>query len=383
MESRKQDAKLIKGTTTRLNRSGRDYQQIINDLDVGYFLVGLDGIILDHNRAFNRIFGIDISKDLIGSIYFNFWQEEKDRKEFIQALMKDGSVKNYIFPAKKIDGEKIIVLGNTHLIRDEEGLPIASEGTIIDITKTKKAEDLLKKENRKLKKMDRFRKDFINRATHRLKNPLTTIFSAAQLIDTLHHDKLTVDELDLLDIILTHSLKLKKYINELLDVSRLDSGDINLNKKEENLSEMIKEIIDCNKTMIKDRHLSLDHDIEGGLLLEIDKKRVEQVISNLISNAIKNTYKNGRILVQLKRLDGKIEFSVKDTGVGITKSERKKLFKQFSRIERPELDIINEGTGLGLYISKEIVNSHGGQIFVESDGRDKGSTFIVQLPSIK
>ena len=114
---------------------------------------------------------------------------------------------------------------------------------------------------------------------------------------------------------------------------------------------------------------------------KLDKHRFEQVFINILSNAIKNTPPHGQIFVILNETQDQIDVIIKDTGVGLTEDEKTKIFQKFGKIERygMDLDVDIEGAGLGLYISREIVKLHGGEILVESEGRNKGCTFIVRL----
>jgi signal transduction histidine kinase len=135
--------------------------------------------------------------------------------------------------------------------------------------------------------------------------------------------------------------------------------------------------------LIKKRELILDLDLNHELFLKIDKVRIEQVILNLLSNAIKNTPPHGKITIKSSGLNDSIEVSITDTGIGLTKEEMNKLFTRFGKIERygKGLEYIDiQGTGLGLYISKEIIDLHEGQIWVESMGRNKGCTFKLKIP---
>ena len=133
--------------------------------------------------------------------------------------------------------------------------------------------------------------------------------------------------------------------------------------------------------IVNKRSLSLNIDLPKELYIEVDKIRIEQVIINILLNAVKNTSKNGKIYISLEEHENYIYVTIKDTGVGFTKNEMELVFKKFGKIERygMGLDIDINGSGLGLYISKEIVDLHGGKIWVESKGRNKGSTFIVKL----
>ncbi|MFX0024646.1 MAG: PAS domain S-box protein, partial [Candidatus Hermodarchaeota archaeon] len=118
----------------KIQDSEKKHREMIDNLDVGFFRVSLDGTTLTHNQKYNEIFGIDPLKSLVGEMTFDFWQNQKDRENFLATLKKKGKVKNYITQAKKINGETIVLQGNSHLISDEKGEPYGTEGTIIDIT---------------------------------------------------------------------------------------------------------------------------------------------------------------------------------------------------------------------------------------------------------
>ncbi|MCK4285724.1 MAG: ATP-binding protein [Candidatus Lokiarchaeota archaeon] len=133
--------------------------------------------------------------------------------------------------------------------------------------------------------------------------------------------------------------------------------------------------------LIDNRKLIVKLDLPNKLDINVDKIRLQQVITNILSNAIKNTQINGKIYVSLVHNLEYTDLIIEDTGIGITKKEKELLFEKFGKIERYGMDlgVDIEGSGLGLYISKEIVESHGGKILVESDGRNKGARFIIRL----
>ena len=117
-------------------------------------------------------------------------------------------------------------------------------------------------------------------------------------------------------------------------------------------------------------------------MIKIVKEEIYEVITNLLSNAIKYTPLNGNIKIESEINDKDVIISIQDNGIGIEKKDKEQLFTKFGKIERygQELDVLIDGTGLGLYISKKIIELHGGKIWVESDGRNKGSTFFFSLP---
>ncbi|MFW9880642.1 MAG: PAS domain S-box protein, partial [Candidatus Thorarchaeota archaeon] len=128
----------------KIRESEKKYKDMINNLDIGFFRVGLDGTLLNHNPKFNEIFGILHNETIVGTKPYDFWYHDEDREKFLKELKKNGYVKNYLTQAKKINGEKIIIQSNSHLIKNQNGFPIATEGTIIDITEKYFLEQKLK-----------------------------------------------------------------------------------------------------------------------------------------------------------------------------------------------------------------------------------------------
>ena len=254
---------------------------------------------------------------------------------------------------------------------------------IREITDRKKADLLIKEEINKLKELDQIRKDLISRVSHELKTPLVSVVGGSELLLKNFKEKMKDEELELLEIIQKGGKRLKHLIENLLDITRIEYNKFKLEKEEEDLSEIIKEISNEMMYLIKERKLILNIEQPESLRLNIDRIRIEQVIANLLLNAIKNTPPMGNITLKLQKKEDWAEISVSDTGVGLTKEEMNIIFTRFGKIERygQGLEYIDiQGSGLGLFISKEIVDLHSGYIRAESEGRNKGSTFIVQLP---
>jgi PAS domain S-box-containing protein len=256
---------------------------------------------------------------------------------------------------------------------------------IDDITTQKKAEQLTIEELEKLKELSRIRMEFIYRASHELKTPLNSVLSASDLLLRFASDRLSQKDLQLVTIINKGGQRLKELVDDILDVLRIDSKNFAITQSWENLHEMVGNCLEDFQFQIDLRKLDFVVDIPDDLSFFVDRNRFSQLISNLVGNAIKNTPSNGRIVIS-GNVDAEndiAELSVQDTGVGITPEENEQLFKIFGKIERfgKGMDIVPEGTGLGLYISKQIVESHGGEIWVESEGRNKGAKFMVRIPA--
>jgi signal transduction histidine kinase len=256
----------------------------------------------------------------------------------------------------------------------------------LDVTEKKEAENLIKDEITKLKELDELKNEFVYRASHELKTPLNSIVSASSLLIDSYQDFFDERVYGLINVINKGGKRLDELIGDLLDVSRIDSGKLTIKKKKEDIVEIIKSCTQEMIFLINKRNLNIEFKyLDKKIYMEIDKKRFEQVILNILSNSIKNTPSEGSISFNIKSEKKFIDLSITDTGVGFTKKEKEKLFQKFGKIERhgKGMDIIPEGTGLGLFISKEIVELHGGEIWVESKGRNKGSTVVIRLPNKK
>lgn len=255
-------------------------------------------------------------------------------------------------------------------------------GIIRDISDQKKAERMIKEQIDKLKEIDQIRSDFVRRTSHELKTPLISIYTSSKYLLDTYQEELNEEILKLIRVINRGGTRLKNLAENLLEVYDLESKKIELKKQRNDMTKILKECINDFELSFKEREIFLKTDIEEDIYIDVDKIRIEHVILNLLSNAIKNTPPNGIIYVGLEKDKSKIDIIIKDTGIGFTEAEKDIVFKKFGKIERQlkGKDIINEGSGLGLYISNEIVKLHSGKILLESEGRDKGSTFIIRLP---
>lgn len=231
----------------------------------------------------------------------------------------------------------------------------------------------------------RARDEFLSIASHELKTPLTSILLHLQMvlanIKKKSHEKHghSHEQISsMLESTEKQTKKLAQLINELLNVSVVSTGRLELDKEEVVLATIVKDVIDRFKIQITQGKykvtLRLDEHIKGWF----DKIRIEQIVSNLVSNAIK--YGNGKpISISLKKESNQAVLKVKDQGIGIDPKKREKVFERFKRAVSEEDHKDYKGLGLGLYIGKQIAEAHGGTITVESK-KDKGSTFILTLP---
>jgi len=249
----------------------------------------------------------------------------------------------------------------------------------------KEMEELIKPEIKKLKKLEELQKNFLNIAVHELKTPITSLYGASQLLLEYYNDNkfehISVFK-DLLEIIKNSSERLINLVANLLDISKLESSNFNIERREDNLISLIKTCLKEVRYLIDKKNLTVSTILPKQLIIKIDTQKIERVIINLLSNAIKFTPPNGKIEIKIQILDNYALFTIKDSGIGLTKNQLQKVFEKFPEIDKSNnlFDIKMHGSGLGLHISKEIINLHDGEIFAESEGLNRGATFAFKLP---
>ena len=368
----------------KLLESEKRYRYLYENIPFSIVIINSKGRIIECNPTTELIFGYS-NEDLVGK---KFHQISVIHPDYLPTLLKlfkkfikGERVHRIDLQMYKKDGSLVWVTLQASLIRIENEYFV--QALFIDITKRKQAEFLINEEITKLKELDQIRKNLISRVAHELKTPLATVCGGAELFSNLYIKKLENEQSELIRLIEKGGKRLKYLVDNLIDISRIDYDKFKLKKKKSDLSEVIRE---SSKEMIhstKERKLTLNLELPDTFYVDIDRIRIEQVILNLLSNAIKNTPPKGKINVRLEKSDNWAVISVNDTGVGLTREEMEILFTRFGKIERygDGLEYIDiQGSGLGLFISKEIVGLHGGNIRAESEGRNKGSTFIVKLP---
>lgn len=235
-----------------------------------------------------------------------------------------------------------------------------------------------------LEEQNKLKTELLSRTSHELKTPLIAIKGFTDLLLTLHSSKLDTDMISIIEDIKEGGIRLEENINALLESSRLEQGLLELNKSTEDLTFLIKFVLRDLRGMLELRNQKIILNIHEYLTASFDKEKMYEVVSNLLTNAIKYTPPGGEITIKSEIKEKFYVICIEDKGIGFTKEEKSKLFKQFGKIERygEGWDIDIKGSGLGLYISKKIVELHGGKIWAESEGKDKGSRFYFSLPII-
>lgn len=376
-----QDITEQKKAEEELKESKEKFRTIAEQSLLGLTIVQ-DGSVVFTNQAFSNILEYSVeeinrwsSKDTLKVIY------EEDLPQVLKQLKARkkndlSSILQYqcriLTKSKKLKWVEVI---SKPIIYQERTAIILS---LIDITANKEAEE-------ELKEISRLKSELLSRTSHELKTPLVSIKGYVDFLLNIQSDELDLQTISILNEIKRGCDRLESLIKDILETSKLESDTVELNKSLEDLSFLIRFCSKDLQGLIKARNHKIFIDIRDRMYTMFEKERIYEVIINLLSNAINYTPPNGKIRINSEINDNYYLISIKDNGIGLTEEEKSKLFKKFGKIERygQGLDVISEGSGLGLYISKKIVKLHGGKIWVESKGMNKGSTFYFSLPIIK
>ncbi|MFY0524209.1 sensor histidine kinase [Archangium gephyra] len=226
-----------------------------------------------------------------------------------------------------------------------------------------------------LKRLERMRDEFISTAAHELRTPITTIKGYAQLLDRWTPGGHDPREGKAFRILNRQSDRLTQLVQELLEVSRLQLGRLALRRQRFELGELVADVLERMQG-VSSRHRLVLHQ-EGRVFVDADRERIDQVLVNLFDNAIKYSPEGGDIEVRVSARDGSGVVSIRDPGMGIPKERQGQLFERFYRAHAG-LETDRGGMGIGLHLSEQIVQRHGGRIWFESEA-GRGSTFSFSL----
>ncbi|MFQ5779425.1 MAG: ATP-binding protein [Nitrospiria bacterium] len=230
-----------------------------------------------------------------------------------------------------------------------------------------------------LKEVDRLKSEFVSQVSHDLRTPLTVIKGYIDNLQDGIGGDLTDKQKNYLDRMSKNAGRLVRLISDLLDVSRMESAKLELNLTTVSLQDLIEEVVNAIRPITAEKNLKMVlNKFEGKSLLQGDRDKLEQVITNLLDNAIKFTPPGGQITITLQQVQRSLKTAIRDTGVGIPPEKLPRVFERFYQAER-ESSTHEIGSGLGMFIAKNLVELHGGEIWVTSEV-GKGSEFVFTLP---
>ena len=337
--------------------------------------IAKDGEVLYSNQAGELL--LSKWKSGIGKTVPEKWRN-LIAQTFVSGKGTEEEVEGKIFsiviaPVEDAGYVNLYAIDITERKRAEEALQTAHDELE---TKVSERTEELSQANIRLQELDKLKSMFIASMSHELRTPLNSIIGFTGIVLKGMSGELTGDQRWQLTMAKTSADHLLNLINDVIDVSKIEAGMVDLDIEQFDLSALVQDVKKLLKTVADEQGLGITLEMPERLVVTSDERRTKQIIINFVNNAIKFTDK-GRIVIKMSEKDNKAEVSVVDTGIGIKKEDMSKLFWVFSRIRTENR--LTEGSGLGLYLSKKIADLLGGALKAESEF-GKGSTFTFTLP---
>ena len=346
------------------------------------------------NAAAERQYGKEASATL-GRLKSELYEESSPHADeslsVTPALHESGPYRVHSIHTRS-DGIAIHVESTVSELRNAAGESIGRLAVIRDITDRVRAEEAinaarteqeladvaLRESQARLKEADRRKDEFLATLAHELRNPLAPIRNALQIMRLTHEAVIHENARSIIERQLQQMIHL---VDDLLDVSRISQGKVELRREHADLATVVQAAVETSRPLIDagKHELTLRLPPPGALIVDVDVARITQVIANLLNNAAKYTPQQGRIEIAAERANDHARISVKDSGVGIPTEMLPQVFEIFAQIDRT-LERAQGGLGIGLALVKSLVELHGGSVEVHSPGQGHGSKFVVNLP---
>ncbi|MFL5654597.1 MAG: ATP-binding protein, partial [Ktedonobacteraceae bacterium] len=347
----------------------------------------LSGIITDVNPQMCKVTSYS-REELIGTPFKQYTTNPEWAEEGIYAVQKTGHLVNYELMLRTRDGETTLVSYNATVIDINQNQPRIL-AIARDITEYKQLENQLQQKNRELQEqylqmqeVNSLKSEFLANMSHELRTPLNCIIGFAQLMYEGMAGPLSDEQEEYLGDVLSSAKHLLRLINDVLDLAKIESGTMSLYPEQVNLQKLTGEVCDTLRGLVAEKRICVDVNIDSSLEgIVLDSAKLKQVLYNYLSNAIKFTPEEGHIQISI-RPEGEDAFllEVEDTGVGIAPEDQERLFIEFQQLDSGPTKKF-QGTGLGLALTKHIVEAQRGTVGVRSTP-GQGSTFYAVLPRV-
>lgn len=349
-------------------------QTVLESIAEGVIVIDKDRrIVMTNNTILNML--VYSKNEFEGKDYrevVKIYNEEKNEIDmgFIEEMFNNGETFSRFDKSliENKDGNRIPINETAAPIKDSNGNVVRIVLVVRDATEQRKVENM--------------RKEFVSIASHQLRAPLTGMsWYLEMLLDEKTNSNLSIEQREYINMVMESNKKMIYLVNELLDISRIEGGrELQFVKSDSDFIQLVLDVIEEQKGLASQKNINLifNKQFEGQLIVNMDRDKIRQAIVNLINNAIKYTRNNGEVIIEVKSENEKVYFIVKDNGIGIPKEQQGRIFEKFFRGDNA-VEIQAQGSGLGLYVVKEMIEKHGGNISFISE-QNKGTTFTVELP---
>ncbi len=334
------------------------------------------------NQAFCDYVGKK-EKEVLGKTDFELFPR-KEAEYYRQGDLQVLTSKKPLFQRESVtrDGRLLHFSVSKMPILDNRGDPLGLVVSLNDVTELLLSAEELRKAKREAEAANKTKSEFLANISHELRTPLTAIIGFSEIIEKGLAGKITEKQERYVAAIKESGKHLLELINDILDISKIEFGAMRLDLSEVNVRDLIDRSFLMTKTKAEKRNVRINVNVPkkiSALRVKADERKLKQILFNLLSNAVKFTPKSGEITVGAEVKEQNLVLYVRDTGIGIAKQEQAKIFNEFYQVKQ-SIKNQRSGTGLGLSLTKRLVELHGGSIRVRSQGLGKGSRFTCVLP---
>ena len=374
-----------------LEGADEPYRIMVDAIGEGTVVLDPNGVVLFANPAMGRLVGRP-AEELVGSTLGDHMKggSEQALRESLPALMQGGTLDIALARGDEavpvhlsarpirfggLDGAIVVATDYSAL----QQLTLELERRVIDRTaELTDANASLRIANVKIVEADRLKTSFLAHMSHELRTPLNAIIGFSELLLTPTKSFDAETRARFLEQILIGGKHLLGLINDILDLAKVESGQMELRPQSLVVRVLVDQVIETIEPLLMQKHLIVDVSVADGVGVVADPVKLKQMVLNLVSNAIKFTPEGGTVTIRAVKLTDSIEISVADTGIGIAESDQKLIFKEFRQLDNGPHGR-TEGTGLGLALTQRLAALHGGTVRVQSQ-LEQGSVFTISLP---
>lgn len=377
------DVEEYRRTEKALKETEKKYSAIVEHSASGIYQMTPEGIYLSANPAMARLLGYGSPEAMLRGIKNaneTVYVDKQERMRFVHKLIKEGAIRNHEVQLQRGDGSIIWVNENVRCVADDDGHILYHEGSLDDITKRKETELEMTEAKRQSDMANRAKTEFLANMSHELRTPLNSIIGFSEMIKNEVFGKIEPrDYWEYAKDIHQSGQGLLNIINEILDISKIEARERELNESLVDISKAVSSCLELMSARYEAKKINIQCELEGIPRLVAEERGIKQILINLMSNAVKFTPDEGRINVSYQvDAHGQLRLSITDTGVGLTDEEIEKALSPFGQIDN-ELSRSGSGTGLGLTLVDSLMKLHAGKLEMISQ-KGTGTSVTLVFP---